>query len=210
MVSGSSPLRSFRARRDWCGEARMLVSGLKAEKLVRIGASFAQGIIFPTPIFALRARLDIATYQVLFCWRHGSDVANDSGWVSPHWRNPSPWILSACIVVRQCALHYVRPGLKTPGASAFEKSSTRFRFVSRRLTLIIPSHFSNQDLFLSLQTQAITVSYTTIKMPEITQTLDAEQAEFDSKVKQIEEWWSSPRQSHIKRKVLSPSLVVHG
>ena len=82
--------------------------------------------------------------------------------------------------------------------------------MSRRLTLIIPSHFSNQDLFLSLQTQAITVSYTTIKMPEITQTLDAEQAEFDSKVKQIEEWWSSPRQSHIKRKVLSPSLVVHG
>jgi len=54
------------------------------------------------------------------------------------------------------------------------------------------------------------VSYTTIKMPKITQTLDAEQAEFDSKVKQIEEWWSSPRQSHIKRKVLSPSLVVHG
>jgi isocitrate lyase len=47
-------------------------------------------------------------------------------------------------------------------------------------------------------------------MPKITQTLDAEQAEFNSKVKQIEEWWSSPRQSHIKRKVISLSPVVHG
>jgi isocitrate lyase len=47
-------------------------------------------------------------------------------------------------------------------------------------------------------------------MPKITQTLDAEQVEFDSKVKQIEEWWSSPRQSHIKRKGFSLSPVIHG
>jgi isocitrate lyase len=46
-------------------------------------------------------------------------------------------------------------------------------------------------------------------MPKFTQTLDAEQAEFDSKVKQIEDWWSSPRQSHIKRKGISPSPIVH-
>jgi isocitrate lyase len=46
-------------------------------------------------------------------------------------------------------------------------------------------------------------------MPKLIQTLDVEQAEFDSKVKQIEEWWSSPRQSHIKRKEISPLPVVH-
>jgi hypothetical protein len=55
MVSGSSPLGSFRARRDWCGEARILASGLEAEKLVQIGASLAQGTIFPTPIFAIKS-----------------------------------------------------------------------------------------------------------------------------------------------------------
>jgi hypothetical protein len=36
-------------------------------------------------------------------------------------------------------------------------------------------------------------------MPEINQTLDAEQAQFDLTVKQIEEWWKSPRQVHIQR-----------
>lgn len=36
-------------------------------------------------------------------------------------------------------------------------------------------------------------------MLEINQTLDVEQAVFDNAVKEIEEWWSSPRQSHIKR-----------
>lgn len=36
-------------------------------------------------------------------------------------------------------------------------------------------------------------------MPRITQSLDAEEAEFDIKVKQIEEWWKTPRQAHIQR-----------
>jgi hypothetical protein len=36
-------------------------------------------------------------------------------------------------------------------------------------------------------------------MPKVNQTLEAEQAVFDNVVKEIEAWWSSPRQSHIKR-----------
>jgi len=36
-------------------------------------------------------------------------------------------------------------------------------------------------------------------MPKLTQTIDAEQAAFDAEVKSIEKWWSTPRQSHIKR-----------
>jgi hypothetical protein len=49
---------------------------------------------------------------------------------------------------------------------------------------------------------------TSIKMPKLTQTLDAEQAAFDNAVKEIEEWWSSPRQSHIKRLVEGLASVV--
>jgi hypothetical protein len=37
------------------------------------------------------------------------------------------------------------------------------------------------------------------KMPQIKQTLDAEQGAFDSIVKEIQEWWATPRQFHIKR-----------
>lgn len=36
-------------------------------------------------------------------------------------------------------------------------------------------------------------------MPQIKQTLDEEQAYFDSIVKEIELWWATPRQAHIKR-----------
>ncbi|KAE8444473.1 hypothetical protein EG329_000457 [Mollisiaceae sp. DMI_Dod_QoI] len=36
-------------------------------------------------------------------------------------------------------------------------------------------------------------------MPKLMQSLDAEQAEFDAKVQQIEEWWKTPRQAHIQR-----------
>ncbi|CZR62222.1 related to Mitochondrial 2-methylisocitrate lyase [Phialocephala subalpina] len=44
-------------------------------------------------------------------------------------------------------------------------------------------------------------------MPKITQSLDAEQAEFDSKVRQIEEWWTSPRQKHIQRPYSSARIA---
>ncbi|EHK97715.1 putative Mitochondrial 2-methylisocitrate lyase [Glarea lozoyensis 74030] len=36
-------------------------------------------------------------------------------------------------------------------------------------------------------------------MPRINQIPDDEQAGFDAKVKELEEWWKSPRQAHIKR-----------
>jgi hypothetical protein len=84
MVSGSSPLGSFRARRDWCREARMLVFGLEGRKLVRIGASLAQGTIFPAPIFAIKSASQNCNLSRNVLLRHGSDVANDSRRESPH------------------------------------------------------------------------------------------------------------------------------
>jgi hypothetical protein len=45
----------------------MLASGLKAEKLGRIGASLAQGTSPPPPFLLLRARLNVVTYQIIVC-----------------------------------------------------------------------------------------------------------------------------------------------
>ncbi len=45
-------------------------------------------------------------------------------------------------------------------------------------------------------------------MPRIAQDLDAEQAQFDSVVKQIEEWWTSPRHAHIKRSANTLALFL--
>jgi hypothetical protein len=62
--------------------------------------------------------------------------------------------------------------------------------------LLLAFEFSSQYIQLPL---SASILKTFLAMPKINQSLDAEQAVFDNAVKEIEEWWSSPRQSRIKR-----------
>jgi hypothetical protein len=58
----------------------MLASGLKAEKLVQIGASLAQAPIASPPHSCCSGRVsDVATYQEMSRSRHGGDAANYGG-----------------------------------------------------------------------------------------------------------------------------------